>query len=178
MRKTWLLRLPEILAELSGMQVPVIDRAVFERTFGVRRRRAIQLLHFFGGYLAGRTFLVDREALIRQLEPIQAGTEFVMEHRRRERLIEALEKVRRYRAAVKVVIPVAPDVYDRRMDGLPDGVRLRPGHLSVDFGKAEDLLSKLFELSQAAANDFESFRSSADGRQNGTASDVEPSLPL
>ena len=30
MRKTWLLRLPEIHEELAGMEVPVIDRAVFE----------------------------------------------------------------------------------------------------------------------------------------------------
>jgi hypothetical protein len=59
-KKTWLLRLPEIRAELTAMEVPVVDRAVFERVFGVRRRRAIQLLHHFGGFQAGRTFLVDR----------------------------------------------------------------------------------------------------------------------
>jgi hypothetical protein len=58
-KKTWLLRLPEIRAELTAIEVPVVDRAVFERVFGVRRRRAIQLLHHFGGFQAGRTFLVD-----------------------------------------------------------------------------------------------------------------------
>ena len=47
-KKTWLLRLTEIREELTAMQVPVVDRAIFERLFGVRRRRAIQLLHFFG----------------------------------------------------------------------------------------------------------------------------------
>jgi hypothetical protein len=165
MRKTWLLRVPEILAELRGMEVPVIDRAVFERMFGVRRRRALQLLHFFGGYqMTGRAFLVDREALIRQLEPVLAGAEFVMEQRRRERLTESLEEARRYRIASNVVIPAAPDVRDRRMDELPAGIRLRPGHLSVDFGKVEELLSKLFELSQAMTNDFESFRGAAEGK--------------
>ena len=40
-KKTWLLRLPEIREELSAMKVPVVDRAIFERLFGVRRRRAI-----------------------------------------------------------------------------------------------------------------------------------------
>ena len=42
--------------------------------------------------------------------------------------------------------------------------RLEPGSLHVEFGKAEDLLAKLFELSKAAANDFEAFRSAAERR--------------
>ena len=164
MRKTWLLRLPEILGDLAGMEAPVIDRAVFEKVFGVRRRRAIQLLHFFGGFLAGRTFLVDRLKLIGQLEPLQAGAEFVMEERRRQRLSEALEKVRRHRAAARVRIPVEPGLLDRRLSDLPEGIHLQPGSLRVDFCKAEDLLAKLFELSKAAANDFKAFRGAAEGR--------------
>jgi hypothetical protein len=164
MRKTWLVRLPEILGDLASMKVPVIDRAVFEKLFGVRRRRAIQLLHFFDGYQAGRTFLVDRLALISQLEMLQAGAEFVMEERRRQRLSEALEKERLHRAAIRVRIPVEPGVLDRRLSDLPEGIRLQPGSLHVDFCKAEDLLAKLFELSKAAANDFGAFRDAAEGR--------------
>ena len=164
MRKTWLVRLPEILGDLAGMEVPVIDRAVFERVFGVRRRRAIQLLHFFGGYQSRRTFLVDRLALIAQLEPIRAGAEFVMEERRRQRLSEALEKVRLHRAAARVRIPVEPGVLDRRLSDLPEGIHLQPGSLRVEFCKVEDLLAKLFELSKAAANDFEAFRGAAEGQ--------------
>jgi hypothetical protein len=162
-RKTWLLRLPDILEQLAGMEVPVIDRAVFEKLFGIRRRRAIQLLHYFGGYQAGRTFLVDRLALIGQLEPLRAGAEFVMEQRRRQRLSEALEKFRRYRAAARVAIPVEPGTQDRLLSGLPAGIELRQGTLRVEFGKAEDLLAKLFELSKVAANDFEAFRKAAEG---------------
>ena len=94
-KKTWLLRLPEIRAELTAMEVPVVDRAVFERVFGVRRRRAIQLLHHFGGFQAGRTFLVDRLALLRQLEPLEESAEFALEQQRRQRLIDFLERVRR-----------------------------------------------------------------------------------
>ena len=33
----------------------------------------------------------------------------------------------------------------------------------MEFQKAEELLGKLFALSQAAANDFEAFRSAAEG---------------
>jgi len=61
------------------MDAPVIDRATFEKLFGVRRRRAIQLLHFFGGYQADRTFLLDRRELLRQLEPLAASAEFALE---------------------------------------------------------------------------------------------------
>ena len=157
-KKTWLLRLPEIREELAGMEVPVIDRAVFEQIFGVRRRRAIQLVHYFGGFQAGQAFLIGRLALLEQLEPLQASAEFVIEHRRRQRLIESLEKVRRFRAAAQVSIPVEAGAGNRTLLDLPAGVRLQPGSLRVDFDQAEDLLAKLFELAQAAANDFERFR--------------------
>ena len=48
----WLLRLPEIRAELEHLDVPVVDRAGIEHIFGLKRRRAIELLHQFGGYQA------------------------------------------------------------------------------------------------------------------------------
>ena len=87
-----------------------------------------------------------------------------MEEQRRQRLCEALEKLRLHRAAASVRIPVEPDVLDRRLSDLPEGVYLQPGSLRVEFGKVEELLAKLFELSKAAANDFESFRSTAEGK--------------
>jgi hypothetical protein len=145
------------------MEVPVIDRAVFERLFGIRRRRAIQLMHFFGGYQAGRTFLLDRIQLMGQLEPIQAGAEFAMEAKRKQHLTEALEKIRRHRAAARVVLPVDAHALAGFGD-LPDGIQLEPGSLRVEFRKAEELLAKLFELSKAAANDFEAFRTTAERR--------------
>jgi hypothetical protein len=40
----WLLRLPEIRAELEHLEVPVVDRSGVERIFGLKRRRAIELL--------------------------------------------------------------------------------------------------------------------------------------
>ena len=158
-KKTWLLRLPEIRAELTAMEVPVVDRAVFERVFGVRRRRAIQLLHHFGGFQAGRTFLVDRLALLRQLEPLEESTEFALEQQRRQRLIDFLERLRRSRAGAAVIIPVAP-AHNGTL--LPDGVQLDCGTLRVEFVEVRDLLSKLYAIAQAAAGDFEAFRAAAE----------------
>ena len=162
-KKTWLLRLPEIREELSAMKVPVVDRAIFERLLGVRRRRAIQLLHYFDGYQSGRTFLIDRIRLIEQLSPLEASAEFAIEQRRRTRLVESLEKLRRSRAGARVSIPVEPT---HKGTLLPDGVQLHGGTLCVEFADAADLLRKLYGIAQAAAADFEAFRAAA---ENGSA---------
>ena len=175
-KKTWLLRLPEIRAELTAMEVPVVDRAVFERVFGVRRRRAIQLLHHFGGWQSGRTFLVDRLAVLRQLEPIEASAEFALEQQRRQRLVDFLERLRRSRAGARVLIPVNKAADNPAGPGLPAGVQLDRGNLRVQFDGAEDLLRKLYELSQAAASDFEGFRAAAETPPQ-TASAQAPDRP-
>jgi hypothetical protein len=143
------------------MKVPVVDRAVFERLFGVRRRRAIQLLHYFGGYQTGRTFLIDRLSLIEQLAPLEASAEFAVEQRRRERLVESLDKLRRSRAGARVTIPVQAASAN---DGvLPAGIQIEAGMLRVGFTDVTDLLTKLYALSQAAAADFEAFRTVVEG---------------
>jgi hypothetical protein len=46
----WLLRVPEILADLRVIDVPVLDRATIQRLFNFQRRRAIQFMHAEGGY--------------------------------------------------------------------------------------------------------------------------------
>lgn len=165
-KKTWLLRLTAIREELTYLNVPVIDRATFERLFGVRRRRAIQLMHYFGGYQAGRTFLIDRVALLRQLEPLEASTEFALEQQRRQRLVESLEQLRRSRAGAHVTIPVNPT---RNRAQIPDCVYLDRGTLWVEFDSVQDLLSKLYQLSQAAAADFEAFRVAAEGTRDASS---------
>src|ERR1039458_296408 len=106
----WLLRVPEILAELAVLDVPVLDRAVCERLFRLRRRRTIDLIRSFGGYQAGRTFLVDRPKLVAQLEQIRDSPDFRMEWRRKERPAERLDAIRRLPAGARVGIPRAPHI--------------------------------------------------------------------
>jgi hypothetical protein len=163
MKKTWLLRVTEIREELTAVEAPVVDRAMCERLFGVRRRRALQLMHAFGGWQSGQAYLVDRLALLRQLEPFQNGAEWRLEQRRRQRLGETLEQIRRHRAAARVILPVAVDANRRTLLDLPPGVHLQPGSLTVEFGRAEELLARLFELAQAAAHDFDGFRRMVSG---------------
>ncbi len=101
-----MLHLPRIIEELRRLPVPGLDRAVIEKLFGLKRRQAIQLLHRFGGYQAGRTFLLDRQELLDQLEAIRDGETFRYEQRRRRRLVAELESVRKYLQAAAVKIPL------------------------------------------------------------------------
>jgi hypothetical protein len=161
-RALWLLHIPEIIAMLEMFDVPVVDRAIIERLFGLRRRRAIELLHRFGGYKAGRTFLVDRRLLIEHLRRLADGEEFQQERQRKERLGHTVDQLRRHQTAARVKISVQPDVFSRKLAELSAGVALGPGHLHIEFSGTEDLLSKLYELSQAASNDFDRFRAAAE----------------
>ena len=168
-KPAWLLKIPEIVTMLESFDMPVVDRAIIERLFGLRRRRAIELLHRLGGYQAGRTFLVDRHVLIENLRRLAAGEEFDRESRRKERLDGAIDQLRRHQTAARVSIPVPPDVYNRKLADLSAGVALEPGHLHVAFSGAEELLGKLYELAQVASNDFDRFRAAAEPVDRRTA---------
>jgi hypothetical protein len=153
-KSQWLLHLSEIVEQLRVLDVPVVDRAVIERIFGVRRRRAVELMRDFGGYRAGNTILLDRLGLIDQLEAVRAGPDVIRERRRKERLSEKLDELHRYRSAAAVRIPVRVVLAGT----MPDGVAFEAGRLMVEYGSVEELLSRLYALSQAAAQDYDGFR--------------------
>jgi len=154
----WLVQLPEILRLLRALPSPVLDRSVVETLFGVGRRRAILLLHEFGGFQSGQAFLVDRVALIGKLERLARGEEFRHERGRRARLAQDLEQTRKLNPGRTVRIATTEDVRDRRLADLPAGIHLKPGELRIEFFGTEDLLRHLFELSQAILNDYGKFQ--------------------
>ncbi len=84
---------------------------------------------------------------------------WLSKQRRRQRLVDSLEKLRRSRAGAHVSIRIDPA---SNTAALPAGVRFDCGTLRLEFHGVEDLLRKLYELSQAAA-DFEAFRTAAQG---------------
>jgi hypothetical protein len=165
----WLLHVPEIISMLEAFDVPVVDRAIIERLFGLRRRRAIQLLDSFGGYQAGRTFLVDRRVLIEHLRRVAEGEEFQLESRRKERLDQAVEQLRRQRTGEQVRIPVKPDVLCQEVAGLPQEIALEPGRLHIQFSSTVDLLTKLYQISVAASNNFNLFRAATESVEQRSA---------
>jgi hypothetical protein len=161
-KPSWILELPRIQEELEALNVPVVDRACFERVFGVKRRRAIYLMHQFGGYQAGRTFLVDRGGLLHSLQRIVRDN-YEPELTRKTRLVEELEKTRKLLPGRQVKLMVAPEVMERKLSDLPDCVHLTAGELRIEFHGTEDLLRQMFELSQAIMNDYRKFEGICEG---------------
>lgn len=153
----WLQRIPEILDILVSVPGPIVDRASIETVFGVGRRRAITLLHSFGGFQTGKTFFIERLALIGQLEQLRKGVEFRAECKRRNRLAEDLIRTSRLASGRQIRITAADDARGRQFADLPSGITLQSGELKVQFSGGEDLLRQLFELSQAILNNYEEF---------------------
>lgn len=166
---SWIEHVPKILETLESPGAPpFLDRSTVEMLFGVRRRQAIHLLRRFGGYQVGKTFLVSRETVIRFLRDPRRRTAAEIEKGRFERVGNALAKARLELYQRRIPITVQPETLRLEISGLPDGIDLKTGQLTVRFEQPVELLQKLFALSQALANDFESFeRSCAAARRAG-----------
>lgn len=158
-----MLQIPQILTALEAVPCPVLDRTGIEKLFGLKRRQAISVLGSLGGYQSGKTFLIDRQALIAKLEAIRDGAAFVHETERRARVSAQLEAARKIAYARRISIPSAPDVRDRVLSDLPAGIHLKPGELRIEFFGTEDLLRNLYELAQAILNDYPRFQNAVEG---------------
>ncbi len=154
---TWFHRLNSILEQLRGMTISHLDRQAVEKLFLVRERRARQLMAGLPGLQVGNAFAVERVALVKRMEDTGAGDRYQWERNRRTRVVEELDRSRRQLTARCVVISATPDMREREVSGLGEGIELAPGELRVRFEGAADLAAKLFELSQAMANDWETF---------------------
>ena len=165
----WFHKLDSIKDQLRGMTVSHLDRQAVQKLISVGERRARQLMAGLDGIQVGNAFAVARLALLARLEETGEGDRFQWEVNRRARVVEDLERTRRQLAARRVVIPAAPDVREREVSGLGPGIDLTPGELRVHFDGAADLAAKLFELSQAMANDWETFAARA-GASSGPGS--------
>jgi hypothetical protein len=151
----WFHRLEHILTELRSLETEYLDRQAIEKLFQVRERRARQIMVGLPALQVGNAVAVERQALIARLENTSAGDRFQWEISRRSRLAEELGRTRRQLAAGHVRIPAAAE--QRRFEDLSADIALRPGELRIEFYGAEDLAAKLFELSQAMANDWQAF---------------------
>ena len=119
-------------------------------------------MHQFGGYQAGKTFLIERGSLLLALKALESGEQFARESARKTRLVEDLERTRLALPGRRVRIQASEDAYNRRLAELP-GVSLRPGELRIEFHGTEDLLRQMFELAQAIQNDYRRFEEICEG---------------
>jgi hypothetical protein len=148
--------LNEIETAVRHLKVPVLDRECVESVFGIRRRRAHALMQHCGGYQAGRTWLVERSTLLQYLRQQRRDPAFAWEGQRRRQLAESLAQAKRLAQAQAVLIPVA-ETPASPPGLLPAGCLWEGGRLSIEFGSAEELLTRLYELSCNIAGDYESF---------------------
>lgn len=161
---SWINRLPEITRTLQTPDAPpFLDRPAIERLFGLRRRQSITLMRRLGGYQVGKTFLVDRQVLLTFLEePVRRGTAD-HEARRFRSVAERLGQAREERHLRRISIPTTRPIFPIDFGGLPTGIDIGQHELTVRFEHPHDLLEKLFALSQALANGYESFEAAWSG---------------
>jgi hypothetical protein len=152
----WFQHVPSAIEALERFSAPVLDRAGLEKLLHVSRRDAIRLLHRFGGYQAGRTFLIGREGLLAALRSVATQEAYQFETRRRSRLSDDLEATRRDLRSREVKLPISAAPVSHT--SLPCGMRLiGPGKLEVQFTTGPELLGQLYELVQLAGRDLEEF---------------------
>jgi hypothetical protein len=152
----WLGHLDRILAELSALPHPWVDRATVERVFRVGRRRAQQILAPCVSLHVGSNGLADRELFLAHLRQLAAGEAAHYERVRRQRLAHTLDGLRSaWQSRVPVEAPVS--IVNQAFADLPPGIQLAPGQITVQFATTQEALEKLLALAMAIGNDFERF---------------------
>ena len=150
----WFSRLPEIIEVLSALSTPVIDRSVVERLFHLRKRRAITLMHHFGGYYAGNSALLHRLDLIQRLRDLALSPSVLHESARKEKLAAQLIELEGSRAGAQIKIGVRHPNETWPAE-LPTGIHVAAGQLVVEYANPEALFKSLYDFGQTAANNYE-----------------------
>jgi hypothetical protein len=158
----WLGRVPEAVRFLEAQADPWVDRPMLESLLHVGRRRAQQLLAPVARRRVGASIVARREDVIDQLNRITAGETAYYEGRRRRQLWNELSRTReewleRPPVLVEVSNARVRRLASRDLDGLPDGVDLAPGSITICFSRPEEALEKLMALALAIGHNREAF---------------------
>jgi hypothetical protein len=154
----WFSHLNEVIAELRSLPRPYLDRAAVQELLGVGRRRAQQIMAPCVSVRVGSSAVVDRDALITHLQRISSGEEAYYEAQRQRRFAATLERMHRELVEGRRVLVAAPvAIVNTELDGLPAGVQLDRGHISIDFDEPREALEKLYALAMAIGNDMGGF---------------------
>ena len=95
----WFHRLPEILNVLCRVDSSHLDLQAVEQLFGVRERRARQLMAGLPGIRAGKAAAIARHAIVERMEATARSGVYQWEVRRRTCLAKELDRTRREIAA-------------------------------------------------------------------------------
>lgn len=151
-RPTWCGHLEEIRHQLRALPDPWVDRALIEALLGIGRRRAQQILAPCISRQVGASGLADRETVMQHLQHLADGETVHYERQRRRRLAERMDALHRERLhTVLVEAPAA--IVNQSLAGLPEGISITPGRMTVSFRTTQEALEKLLALAMAIGND-------------------------
>ena len=158
----WLNRLPEIVRQLEASPEVWIDRPTLESLLGIGRRRAQQLLAPIASRKVGTSVVAGREEVIAHLRRLAAGQAAYYEERRREKLSRHLDQARREWIEQPPVLVEVTNTQVRHVelhgfDGLPPGVDLAPGSITIRFQTPDEALRKLMALALAISQNRDAF---------------------
>ena len=133
---------------VSALSTPTLDRRSFERIFGLRRRRAIELMHHLGSYRSGKGYLLDRMSLLRLLEGLQNSAEFRWAWHQENGWGGSNKS-----AAVETNAAARSGDGERGLirDDTLKGVRISAGRLIIEFSSPKDLLERLSKITESLA---------------------------
>jgi len=157
LQPSWFRRIPALLATLQAEHAPEeLTRRDFEELFGVRRRRAILLLHRCNPLRRASGLVAARDSVVAYLAA-QLDHEAAEQSAAQERQVaETLAEARRALTLPTIPLPPPKTLSAITFAGLPSDIELTRTNLSLTFSSAQDLIEKLFTLAQAFANDYES----------------------
>lgn len=169
----WLARLAEAIRELESSEEPWVDRPTVESLLGVGRRRAQQLLAPIARRRVGSSVVADRADVVAHLKRVASGDTAYYEDRRRKQLWESLAAARREWIEQPPVLVEVAAADQRRVErddfeGLPAGVELGPGVITVRFAEPEEALQKLMALALAISRNRVGFEERVSRRQSVT----------
>lgn len=143
----WTPLIPHALTELRAMRSHVVDRSTLERLLRIHRRTAIRLMHQLGGEQAGKTFLVSREHLIRELEAFLPSDSPAYPPR-------TASQVRRLHAeAEAIAFSDVRTAEHRTVANLPATIQVAPGKVVLETGDLRDLCAQLWVLLETCKED-------------------------
>lgn len=143
-------RLQELSAETTAGEVAVM--------LEISNRRAQQLLQHVEGRIVGNTRLMRRDDVVRALRGIR---ELPVNDFELDRLASLRAKVAQWNEEIsgpdRLMVAAPVSVVNTSLDGLPDGVSVEPGRITLDVNDAEDAARKLLTLAFAIKNSISSF---------------------
>ncbi len=148
----WCGHLDEVVSRLRELPDSWVDRATLQELLGVGSRRAQQILAPCVTRQIGANGVAGRETVIAHLQRLAAGESTYFERQRRRRFAEYMDTLyRERRSSVFVAAPAS--IVNQELQGLPDGVSITPGRISVVFETSTEALQKLLALAMAIRND-------------------------